>query len=71
MSPITPLFAGIPSGPELLIILFLAVLLFGANKLPKLARSIGAAQGEFKRGRTEAEQELAEMTEDTAGTASD
>ncbi len=33
-----------------LIILGLAVILFGAKKLPELARSLGRAQGEFKKG---------------------
>jgi sec-independent protein translocase protein TatA len=57
-----PLFVGgIPGGPELLIILAVAVLLFGANKIPKLARSSGEALGEFKKGREEVEQELEEM----------
>jgi sec-independent protein translocase protein TatA len=39
-----------PQGPELLIILFVIVLLFGGAKLPKLARSLGQAQTEFKHG---------------------
>jgi sec-independent protein translocase protein TatA len=43
-------FAGMPQGPELLIILFVIVLLFGGAKLPKLARSLGRAQTEFKQG---------------------
>lgn len=42
-----------PQGPELLIILFVIVLLFGGAKLPKLARSLGRAQTEFKQGLTE------------------
>jgi sec-independent protein translocase protein TatA len=49
---------GLPGGPEMLIILAIAVLLFGANKLPKLARSSGEALGEFKKGRQEIETEL-------------
>lgn len=53
-----PLQFGLPGGPELLIILFIAVLLFGANKLPDLARSSGQAMGEFKRGRQELEDEI-------------
>jgi len=36
--------------PELLIILVLVLLLFGGAKLPKLARSLGEAQKEFKDG---------------------
>lgn len=39
-----------PQGPELLIILFVVVLLFGSAKLPKFARSLGQAQNEFKQG---------------------
>jgi sec-independent protein translocase protein TatA len=35
---------------ELLIILGIVLLLFGGAKLPKLARSLGEAQREFKRG---------------------
>lgn len=36
--------------PELLIILAILLLLFGASKLPKLARSIGESAGELKKG---------------------
>ena len=39
-----------PQGPELLIIVFVIVLLFGGAKLPKFARSLGRAQTEFKQG---------------------
>jgi sec-independent protein translocase protein TatA len=54
---VTPLF-GIPMGPELVVILLIAILLFGANKIPKLARSTGQAIGEFEKGKTQAEKEL-------------
>ncbi len=36
--------------PELLIVLLVVLLLFGGAKLPKLARSLGEAQNEFKKG---------------------
>lgn len=36
--------------PELLIILIVVLVLFGSAKLPKLARSLGLAQSEFKKG---------------------
>lgn len=39
--------------PELLIILAVVLLLFGSAKLPKLARSLGQAQKEFKSGLSE------------------
>lgn len=59
-----PLFGAIPGGPEMLIILLVLVLLFGANKIPKLARSTGQAMGEFKKGREEVEDELQAMQGD-------
>lgn len=41
-------------GPtELIILLVIVLLLFGGAKLPKLARSLGQAQKEFKAGVTE------------------
>jgi sec-independent protein translocase protein TatA len=36
--------------PELLIVLVVILVLFGGAKLPKLARSLGQAQSEFKQG---------------------
>ncbi|ELY44444.1 twin-arginine translocase TatA/TatE family subunit [Natronorubrum sulfidifaciens] len=64
VAEIAPLFIpGAPGGPELLIILFIAILLFGANKIPKLARSTGEAMGEFQKGREKVETELDEMRE--------
>jgi sec-independent protein translocase protein TatA len=62
--PVTPApvaFGGIPGGPEMLLILLVAVLLFGANKIPRIARSLWKAGGEFKRGRSEIEDKLAEQ----------
>jgi len=39
-------------GPELIIILVVVLVLFGGSRLPKLARSLGEAQRELKRGIT-------------------
>jgi TatA/E family protein of Tat protein translocase len=41
---------GIPGGPEWIIILVVLLFLFGARKLPELARSMGQASKEFKAG---------------------
>ena len=38
---------------ELIIVLVILLVLFGGAKLPKLARSLGRAQKEFKEGVTE------------------
>jgi sec-independent protein translocase protein TatA len=37
-------------GPELLIVLAVILVLFGGSQLPKLARGLGSAQREFKKG---------------------
>jgi sec-independent protein translocase protein TatA len=37
-------------GPQLIIVLAIILLLFGGTKLPKLARSLGQAQKEFREG---------------------
>ncbi|MBT4059829.1 MAG: twin-arginine translocase TatA/TatE family subunit [Euryarchaeota archaeon] len=39
-----------PSSSEMLFILALFVLFFGIERLPKLARSLGMAKGEFQKG---------------------
>ena len=48
---------------ELIIILVLVLLLFGASKLPELARSMGKSIGEFKKAQTESEKEMKEKSE--------
>jgi sec-independent protein translocase protein TatA len=44
--------------PEWIIIVAVVVLLFGARKLPQLARSMGASITEFKRGLKDEEPKL-------------
>jgi sec-independent protein translocase protein TatA len=48
------LFAiGFPGMPEMMIVLFLALLLFGGSKLPSLMRNLGRSANEFKAGMKE------------------
>lgn len=53
--------------PELLIILVIVLVLFGSTKLPKLARSLGQAQREFKAGVRDADQSDKADSTDRAG----
>lgn len=50
--------------PIIIGIVALAALLFGADKLPKLARSAGAAKKEFMMGQIEADEAAAKARED-------
>ncbi len=59
---IESIFNFIPGGTELVIILVAAgVLLFGAKKIPELAKTFGKAKGEYKKGEIEADKELKEF----------
>ncbi|MGE3841806.1 MAG: TatA/E family twin arginine-targeting protein translocase [Vicinamibacterales bacterium] len=46
--------------PELLIILVIALIIFGPRKLPELGRSLGRSLGEFKRASNELRSSLEE-----------
>ena len=57
-------------GPtELLIVLAIVLLLFGSAKLPKLARSLGEAQKEFKKGVDEGKTDDAKASDGDADKA--
>jgi len=43
------------------IIVIVAVLLFGAKKIPELAKTFGKAKGEYEKGRIEGDKELEEF----------
>lgn len=51
---------------EILIVALIALLLFGATKIPALARSLGQAKSEFKRGEAEGRRELEREEDDEA-----
>lgn len=60
------LIPGMQGGPEVLLILFVILLLFGAKKLPELSRSLGKSLGEFKKGKEDLEREIREAQEEVS-----
>ncbi len=46
---------------EIILIVIAVIILFGANKIPELARSLGRATGEFKKAKSETERELKDV----------
>ena len=60
LSDFHPLMAfGIPSGPDLIILLVIVLVLFGAKRLPELARGLGQSVNEFKKAKDEFDKEVA------------
>lgn len=52
-------------GQELILILLIILLLFGAQKLPELAKGLGKGIKEFKKAQNEIEDEFNKATEET------
>jgi sec-independent protein translocase protein TatA len=64
------IFGEIFSAPDIAIVLIVVLLLFGGRKLPQLARSLGSASSEFKKGIEEGattahQQQTTETTDQT------
>jgi len=55
---------GLPGGSEWFIIFLIVVLLFGAKKLPELARGLGRSLAEFQKARTDVEREINKAADD-------
>jgi TatA/E family protein of Tat protein translocase len=51
-------------GPELMMIMFIVLLLFGANRLPELARGMGKSIREFKKAASGVENEVRRAMEE-------
>src|SRR5271156_1369321 len=59
-------FALVTPGPtEWVLILLIVLVLFGAKKLPELARSLGQSMNEFRKAREEFDRELHTAANDT------
>lgn len=60
----TPLFFANIGMPELIIIVFVILLLFGPKRIPELMRSIGKGVSTFKKGMNEIEEEISNLDDD-------
>jgi sec-independent protein translocase protein TatA len=56
------MIAGLFDGPELIIVAVVVLVLFGGSQIPKLARNLGQAQKEFKKGIAEGGTDADETT---------
>jgi sec-independent protein translocase protein TatA len=61
---LTLAFLGTLGTQEMVLIFLILLLLFGAKKLPQLARGIGKSVGEFRKAREEFEDEIRKGGED-------
>jgi len=62
---IEPVIAFGPLGyPEMVVIFLIILLLFGAKKLPGLARGLGKSMGEFRKAKDEFEHEITRAEEE-------
>ena len=48
---------GLGASEIIVLVVIVVILLFGAKKIPELARSMGRAKGEFEKGKTESAKE--------------
>lgn len=53
-----PVFIGGLRGWQLILIVLLAIMLFGANRIPKMMRNLGKGVHSFKQGLAEAQEEI-------------
>jgi|SRR5437660_12398735 len=60
------MFAGMLGGWEIVLILAVVLILFGAKKLPELAKGLGSGIKEFKKATREVTEEMTSAMDDTA-----
>lgn len=61
---------GIPSGPDLIVLLIIVLVLFGAKRLPEIARSLGQSVHEFKKAKQEFEEAANSSSKPTSSSTS-
>ena len=55
----------------IILVVVIGVLIFGAKKIPQLAKTFGKAKGEFEKGKIEADKELKDFKEEVDNIAKD
>ena len=55
----------------IVLIVIIGVLIFGAKKIPELAKTFGKAKGEFEKGKIEADKDLKEFREEINSSSKD
>ncbi|NND86119.1 MAG: twin-arginine translocase TatA/TatE family subunit [Nitrosopumilus sp.] len=55
----------------IILVVVIGVLIFGAKKIPELAKTFGKAKGEFEKGKIEADKDLREFKEEIDNTSKD
>jgi sec-independent protein translocase protein TatA len=60
------MFAGMLGGWEIILILAVVLILFGAKKLPELAKGLGSGIKEFKKATREVTDEISSTMDDTS-----
>ena len=55
----------------IILVVVIGVLIFGAKKIPELAKTFGKAKGEFEKGKIEADKDLKEFKEDLNNSSKD
>ena len=57
-------YAAMPGGWEMVVIAIVILLLFGAKKLPELAKGLGKGINEFKKASNDIKEEVAKVTQE-------
>ena len=55
----------------IILVVVIGVLIFGAKKIPELAKTFGKAKGEFEKGKIEADEDLKEFKEEIGSVSKD
>ena len=55
----------------IVLVVIIGVLIFGAKKIPELAKTFGKAKGEFEKGKIEADKDLKEFKEEINSSSKD